>query len=101
MRSEAIAGAVRRRASGVHTVDGGSASSRSADAFAGLVAGPLGSVGVLTLISSLGLLLVAVSFTLSRLDLPGAVPSFWIGVLVVATPRSSHCCPSGRRERSA
>ena len=86
MRSEAIAGAVRRRASGVHAVDGGSASSRSADAFAGLVAGPLGSVGVLTLISSLGLLLVAVSFTLSRLDLPGAVPSFWIGVLVVAVP---------------
>lgn len=60
--------------------------SRPLDAFAGLVAGPIGWVAVLALTSSLGLVLVAVGFTLARLELPGAVLCFWVGVLVMAIP---------------
>jgi hypothetical protein len=51
-----------------------------------LTAGALGWAGVLAVTTSIGLLVIACSFLLARLDLPGAVLCFWGGVLVMSAP---------------
>jgi hypothetical protein len=54
--------------------------------FAAVISGPLGWTGLLAVIASLGLLAIALSFLLARFDLPGALPCFWGGVLVISAP---------------
>lgn len=67
------------------------------------VAGPgaLGRLPVLSLVAALGLLVISVADTLSRLDLPGASIIWWVGLLVIVAPIGHRLLlgDAGRRER--
>jgi hypothetical protein len=55
-------------------------------AVVGLTGGPAGWLAVLTLAMSVGLVVVSVGITLARLDLPGGLALFWLGLVIVVLP---------------
>jgi hypothetical protein len=65
--------------------------------------GGLGWLPVLSLVSALGLLILAAANNAARLEMPGAIGLFWIGLVVLFTPTAARMLSedAGRTERIA